>query len=270
MKPNSTEESIKLSDQVEEIRERFTHLPQSIWELPLAKYIPWIIIFFLSIGIGFLILLLVTQSPRWYILGLFFFPLLVIFILIYPYLGVLLFYSLTFIRIEDKIWGVGALRLSLAVGVVTLLGWLLSIFRGSTSGGGKNINFVQDKRNFLIVGLWFFMALSVWFTDNRQSCWSPFIFFSKIFFFYFVTINLIKTKKQFDLLVWMTILTFGLLCITRLLSHIIGGYTSPIEGPGIRGPMTDTNHFAAALSMVLPMVFYFLWIKKGIIKKIIL
>ncbi len=254
----------KLSDQLEILREKFNQPVESIWENPLSKNLYMVILLLLSIGVGIFVIYLVDTYPRWYVMALFFCIFSGIVIFIQPYFGILIFYLLAIIRIEDKIWGIEDIRLSLIVGVLTLVAWLVSLFREKETG------FVRDKRNYLIFGLWCTMALSVWFADNRQPCFKPFVAFTKMFIFYGITINLIKTKKYLDILLWMIILVFGIFCTARLIAFTLGGYSSPVQGPGIQGPMTDTNHFAAALSMILPLAFFLLYTKKGIIKKMVL
>lgn len=170
-----------------------------------------------------------------------------------PFIGIVIYSTLVYLCPME---GFGFSRI---VTLATLFGWLVWIIKN------KKYGFVKAKQNYLILGLWIMMLISIIFAFNKSLCWESLENISKVFFFYFAAINLIDSKRYLNYFIWTILFIFGLLSIDRAICCFFKGMTY-CGGPG----GGDNNIFAILLVMVIPFAFYFCFVEKSIIKKVIL
>lgn len=178
-----------------------------------------------------------------------------ILIFINPYFGIIIYYIFLFMLPEELEWTCAPLIIC----IITILFWFKNVIK-KVSG----YKFVFDKYSYFLLGLWLTMLLSVFFAYEKSDCWKPLLSFTKIFIFYFVTINLIRTKKDFKILLWVIAIIFGLLASKCSALYFLFGHT------GFGGAGGDNNHFALALVMALPFSIYLFFAENQLLKKLLL
>ncbi|MEW6619950.1 MAG: putative O-glycosylation ligase, exosortase A system-associated [bacterium] len=177
-----------------------------------------------------------------------------ILIFIRPYFGIIIYYA-TLFMLPEELAGTPA---PLIICLITTLFCLKDVIKT------RGYKFVFGKQSYFLSGLWLMMVVSVVFAYEKSHCWKPLLSFSKTFIFYFVTINLIRTKKDFKILLWAIAVIFGILAL-KCNVHCF------LFGPGrVAGAGGDNNHFALALIMALPFSIYLFFSENLLLKKLLL
>jgi len=131
--------------------------------------------------------------------------------------------------------------------LVTLAGYLME----------KNKpKFKPDALFFMVVIFFIHTTVTSIFTINLVDIvWTSWGNFAKGIILFVMTCLILRQKHRIDLFVWAIVLSIGFLGFVEGAKFIVsaGGYH-------IRGPsghiLADNNHFATALSMVLPLIVY--------------
>jgi len=177
-----------------------------------------------------------------------------ILIFIRPYFGIIIYYTFLFMLPEELEWT----HASLIICLITTLCWVKEVIKT------PDYKFIPSKQNYFLLALGVTVLLSIPFAYEKSYCWKPFLTFSKICIFYFVTINLIRTKKDFKILLWAIAIIFGLLTIKCNILYFLFGHV------GFGGAGGDNNHFALALVMVLPFSLYLFFAENLLLRKLLL
>ena len=173
-----------------------------------------------------------------------------------PFIGLLLFSLLAYMRIQDLTWGFARFqRWSFYVAVITFAGYILS--------GSARRNMLPDLRNWIMIGLMVAVGLSLvmnGITDARSDT-ARYVEYLKIVGIAIFTTAVVKDRNYLRVLVWVIALSFGFFGVKNGIAMILsGGSLKIIQGPG--GMLADNNDFALALCMGIPLLFHLGWAER--------
>jgi probable O-glycosylation ligase (exosortase A-associated) len=167
-----------------------------------------------------------------------------------PFIGLLLFTLLAYMRVQDLTWGFARFqRWSYYVAIITLAGFFL--------GSGPRRFMLPDLRNYVMIVLAVFVGLSLIFTGQVEGMadLSRYIEYLKIIGVALFTTGLVKNRDYLRVLVWIIALSFGFFGVKNGIAGILSGGSLVIwQGPG--GMLADNNDFALALTMGVPLLFH--------------
>jgi probable O-glycosylation ligase (exosortase A-associated) len=173
-----------------------------------------------------------------------------------PFIGLLMFTLLAYMRVQDLTWGFARFqRWSYYVAIVTLAGFFLV--------GGKKRFMLPDKRNAIMILLTVFVGLSLVFAGTIEASedLKRYIEFAKIIGVALFTTGVVKNRDYLRVLVWVIALSFGFFGVKNGIAGILsGGSLVIIQGPG--GMLQDNNDFALALCMGVPLLFHLGWAER--------
>jgi probable O-glycosylation ligase (exosortase A-associated) len=167
-----------------------------------------------------------------------------------PFIGLLLFSLLAYMRLQDLTWGWARdQRWSYYVALVTLVGFLFS------RQPDKRF-FRPDLRCWVMIALALLVGLSLLFSANlRPHDFENYTEYCKIIGVALFTTAIVKSREHLRILVWVIALCFGFFGVKSGLSFLLhGGGLVILQGPG--GMLIDNNDFALALCMAIPMLLH--------------
>jgi putative inorganic carbon (HCO3(-)) transporter len=215
---------------------------------------------FISIIAGFLLLV----SPRPEII-----PALAVVVIIgltflfYPYLGVLVYTILSYLRFEETVPALGNLHLTRLLAIALIAVWAV---RAAIT---KSKLYLQEKGFILLYLFFLILAFSIPFSFWPTRSFNTFVDMLKILIFTVLFIHLIDTQKKLKSFLWIFLIVNGFLAFNAIKDFILLGSTavSTRIGGGGKGFLGDANDFALALNVALPFAFYlFLSEKKKVLK----
>ncbi|MFH1563675.1 MAG: O-antigen ligase family protein [Nitrospirota bacterium] len=225
------------------------------WAWELGGSVGWIIFFFVfAVVASFSIIfypprnvLLMTVSILWMIA-----------ILLKPHLGVYAYYVIEIIGVQYLVWTAPP-RLALYIALTTAVGASMYFLK-------TQAKFVSAIQNKYILLLWILLVISAYFAPSKTTALEGLEQYTNIFIFYFISINLINSKKQFKYAVLIFTGCFTLLALRGVRQYMHGStYFTGIGG--LSGD--DNTTYGLCLVMGLPFVFYpFIFVKSKIIKVI--
>lgn len=165
-----------------------------------------------------------------------------------PFIGLLLFSLLAYMRVQDLTWGFAKYqRWSYYVAIVTAAGYIL--------GSGPKRLMVRDARCWMMLGLVALVGVSMLAGDiHGKNDVTIYVEFLKIIVVALFTTVVVKNREYLRILVWLIALSFGFFGLKGGLQWILsGGGMKIIAGPG--GMISDNNDFALALCMGLPLLY---------------
>ena len=126
-------------------------------------------------------------------------------VFLHPFLGVLAYYTLAFMRPQETFWGFGDTRLTLLVSISTLAATVLHF------ATRPNLAFIKRKQSFFVAVLWLFIYLSTHFGDFAapEEKWMD--YYNKMFLIYFVVLAVMTSEKKLFVLAWVLMLSIGYL-----------------------------------------------------------
>lgn len=167
-----------------------------------------------------------------------------------PYIGMLVFSWLAYMRPQDLCWGFArSMRLSFFVSIAMLLGWF-------ANEQGKRRFTLWEPRTALMVTLMALIAIS-YFQAEFQTDYTNkyFIEYIKIIIIALFTVGQCDSKDRLRGMFWVIAISLGFFGVKGgswgLLS---GGGSQIMRGPG--GMLEDNNDFALALVMNVPLLYY--------------
>jgi probable O-glycosylation ligase (exosortase A-associated) len=167
-----------------------------------------------------------------------------------PYVGLLTFTWLAYMRAQDLCWGFArTMRFSFFVSLALIVGFLVN-------ERGKAL-FLRDLRCWIIVALTALSAVSISmsFTGFDQWVTNYYIEYVKVIFIALITTTLLDTRNKLRWFCWTIALSLGFYGIkTGIFGVLTGGQARVMQGPG--GMLEDNNDFALALVMSIPLMFY--------------
>ena len=167
-----------------------------------------------------------------------------------PFLGVLGYYLMAFMRPQETLWGLGDTRLTLVVSVATLAAAMLQF------AVRPDFSFLQRRQNFFIAVLWLFIFLSTIYGENGgpEPKWMD--YYNKMFLIYFVMLGMMTSEKKLYWLAWVLAISIAYLGYWGNERYFVDGW-HVVHGPGKPGAaFYDENDFAMVLVMGVPFVWY--------------
>ena len=167
--------------------------------------------------------------------------------LVYPFIGLLAFSWLAYMRPQDMAWGVAAqFRLSFYVAIATMIGMILN----------WEVPFFRRKASTLFLILfWGWITLSVLFAVDPSQGLDKYIEFSKIILISLLTTGLVKTRERLRWIVLVIGFSLGFLGLKYGLFGFTHGGEIQFKS-GVGGLIRDNNDFALALNMALPFLVF--------------
>jgi putative inorganic carbon (HCO3(-)) transporter len=180
----------------------------------------------------------------------------------YPYLGVLAYIILSYMRFEETIPALGHLHLAKLLTVTLIVVWALK------TGITKSRLYLQENGLILLYLFYLVMIFSIPFSFWPSRSLNIFVDMLKIMVFTILFIHLIDTRGKLKTFFWIFLLVNGYLALSAIKNFLVlgqAGVASRVGGSG--GFLGDANDFALALSIALPFSFYlFLSEKKRSLK----
>lgn len=167
-----------------------------------------------------------------------------------PFIGLLMFTLLAYMRVQDMTWGWARFqRWSFLVAVVTLAGFLIS------KTADKRF-MLPDIRCWTMVGLAVLVGASLVLEGSYDlGDFARYVEFCKIIGVALFTTGVVRNREYLRILVWTIALSLGFFGVKNGLHWLLtGGSLIIYQGPG--GMMLDNNDFALALGMGVPMLLH--------------
>lgn len=166
-----------------------------------------------------------------------------------PFVGLLVFSWLAYMRPQDLCWGFARnLRLSLFVAVLMILGWWVN-------EQGLRRFARWDFRSFAMTALATMVAISYAFAQRQDAYTnSYFIEYLKIIAIALFTTAQVDSKQRLRVILWTIALSLGFFGVKNGVFGILRGGGQITRGPG--GMLEDNNDFALAMVMNVPLLWY--------------
>jgi probable O-glycosylation ligase (exosortase A-associated) len=166
-----------------------------------------------------------------------------------PFVGMLLFSWLAYMRPQDLCWGFArSMRMSFFVGVAMFLGWW-------AYEQGRRRFARWDVRTSLMATLGFVVTLSYALAQHQNEYTNQyFVEFLKIIAIALFTTGQVDTRERLRMLLWTIAISLGFFGVKNGVLGILGGGAPILRGPG--GMLEDNNDFALALVMNVPLLWY--------------
>jgi probable O-glycosylation ligase (exosortase A-associated) len=166
-----------------------------------------------------------------------------------PYIGLLLFSWLAYMRPQDLCWGFArTMRLSFLVGITMIAGWW-------AHERGRRRFTQWDGRAIMMLVLTLLVSLSYGFAEYHTPLFDRyFTEYLKIILVALFTIGQVDTRERFRWLAWTIALSLGFYGFKGGVFGILSGGSQILRGPG--GMLEDNNDFALALVMNVPLLYY--------------
>lgn len=165
-----------------------------------------------------------------------------------PFVGLLLFSLLAYMRVQDLTWGFAQeVRWSFYVAIVTMAGFFASPY--------ERRFMAPDLRCYLMCALIVIVWGSVFITGTYSSNDTPLLVeYTKIVGIALFTTGLVNSRDRLRMLVWVIAFSFGFYGFkSGLVGVLKGGSYQIFNGPG--GMLADNNDFALALGMGVPLLW---------------
>ncbi|MCA9002449.1 MAG: putative O-glycosylation ligase, exosortase A system-associated, partial [Planctomycetes bacterium] len=166
-----------------------------------------------------------------------------------PFLGLLVFSLLAYMRFQDLAWGFAKeQRWSLIIAAVSVMGYLADANRKAPIWNGRTLLLILMVLQTGI-GLAFFAV------GPGKHDWAGYQEFVKIIGITVFTTAVVRTRNQLRILVWVIALGLGFHGAKNGLAATIKmGNLFIAHGPG--GMIKDNNDFALAVAMIIPWIYY--------------
>ncbi|MEZ5065338.1 MAG: O-antigen ligase family protein [bacterium] len=185
-------------------------------------------------------------------------------VLFEPFLGVLAYYLLAFLRPQDTFWGLEGARLTMLVSSFTLVSAAIQFAMR------PDLRFLWRRQNFFVAVLWTCLWLSTMYGDFgvRQDKWMD--YWNKLFLIYFIALAVVNSEKKLYVLGWVLMLSIAYLGWWANERYFLDGWRI-VHGPGRRGSaFFDENDFAMVLVMSVPFLWFFMRATRSWIWRLIL
>lgn len=168
-----------------------------------------------------------------------------------PYLGILTYIILTYMRFEETIPALGNLHLTRLLTLTLVLVWII---RASIT---KSKLYFQEKGLILLYLLYLIMALSIPFSFWPSQSFNVFVEMLKILVFVILFVHLIDNQKKLRVFFWVFLMVNCFLALSAVKNFMLLGQTAvSARVGGTGGFLGDANDFALALSVALPFSFH--------------
>lgn len=173
-----------------------------------------------------------------------------------PFIGLLLFSWLAYMRPQNLCWGFARnMRFSFYVAITMFAGWYVY-------ESHKRRFFTREIRSYLLVALGTIITIGLLLADE----WGPltaryFVEFIKIILIALFTLSQIDSKQRLRAILWVICGSLAFYSIKNGLMGFVSGGATILRGPG--GMLEDNNDFALALAMNIPLLFYLSGVEKN-------
>lgn len=167
-----------------------------------------------------------------------------------PYIGMLLFSWLAYMRPQDLCWGFArTMRLSFFVSIAMLSGWI-------ANEQGRRRFTHWEPRTVLMVVLMVLIAISYFQAKVQDEYTSKYFFeYVKIVIIALFTVGQCDSKERLRGMFWVIAISLGFFGVkSGTWGLLTGGGSQILRGPG--GMLEDNNDFALALVMNVPLLYY--------------
>ena len=164
-------------------------------------------------------------------------------ILTQPFVGLLVYTWLAYMRPHDMVWG-AIPQVSLFVALALIAGMVLAMKREKWITAGPQTSIL------IAFGGWFGLASLMAVDPSLSTEWTVRI--AKILLISLLTTGLVRTQARFRTLYLVVTFSLGFLGLKYGFFGLVRGGTRLAYGPG--GFMIDNNSFAMALNMALPLL----------------
>ena len=166
-----------------------------------------------------------------------------------PYIGMLLFSWLAYMRPQDLCWGFArSMRLSFFVSIAMLAGWWANEF-------GRRRFTHWEPRTVMMCLLMALVAISYFQAKVQDSYTSRYFFeYSKIVIIALFTVGQCDTRQKLRGMFWVIAISLGFFGVKSGLWGLMRGGGQILRGPG--GMLEDNNDFALAIVMNIPLLWY--------------
>jgi len=165
-----------------------------------------------------------------------------------PYVGVLVFSLLSYMRIQDLAWGFARYqRWSFYVALLALAGYLIDPRRKPP---------ILELRTWLLILLMLLVGVGMAFATGEASLdKAAYAEYCKVIYIALFTTAVVQTRDQLRFLVWTIALSFAFYGVKSGTMGLLSGGALKIQrGPG--GMLEDNNAFALALAMAVPLMIH--------------
>ncbi|MBL9078719.1 MAG: putative O-glycosylation ligase, exosortase A system-associated [Planctomycetes bacterium] len=166
-----------------------------------------------------------------------------------PFVGLLVFSWLAYMRPQDLCWGFArTMRLSFFVGIAMVAGWW------AREQGQRRFTH-WDFRSRMMVLLAVLISISYLFAYEHSEYTNRYYFeYLKIVLIALFTVGQVDTQQRLRVMLWTIALSLGFFGIKGGLFGVLSGGARIMRGPG--GMLEDNNDFALALVMNVPLLWY--------------
>jgi probable O-glycosylation ligase (exosortase A-associated) len=166
-----------------------------------------------------------------------------------PYVGLLLFSWLAYMRPQDLCWGFArGMRFSFMVAIAMVIGWF-------AHESHLRPFWRRDFRTGAMIALVALTLVSFAFATNQSTYVVTYLLeFVKIVVIALFTTGQVDSRQRLRWLLWTIALCLAFFGIKGGLFGVLSGGRPILRGPG--GMLEDNNDFALALTMGIPMLFY--------------
>jgi len=166
-----------------------------------------------------------------------------------PYIGMLLFSWLAYMRPQDLCWGFArSMRLSFFVSIAMLAGWWANEF-------GRRRFTIWETRTVMMTFLMALVAISYFQAEIQNPYTSRYFFeYTKIVIIALFTVGQCDTRHKLRGMFWVIAISLGFFGVKSGLWGLLRGGGQILRGPG--GMLEDNNDFALAIVMNIPLLWY--------------
>jgi probable O-glycosylation ligase (exosortase A-associated) len=162
-----------------------------------------------------------------------------------PYIGLLVFSWLAYMRLQDLTWGFAKdMRWSYYVALLMGLGFVLQ---------RRERLMIVELRTLLMIGLALCIGVGLLVSSPDAQVFTKYVEYIKIVGVAIFTTAVVRDKGHLRVLVWVIALSLGFYGVKTGLWVIATGGGKILQGPG--GMLADNNDFAMAMAMAVPMLF---------------
>jgi probable O-glycosylation ligase (exosortase A-associated) len=166
-----------------------------------------------------------------------------------PFVGLLVFSWLAYMRPQDLCWGFAkSMRLSLVVAIAMMLGWW-------AYEQGRRRFAIWDVRTVLICVLGMLVTVSYGLAQQHSDYTNTyFVEYLKIILVALFTTAQCDSRARLRVMLWTIALSLGFFGVKNGLFGLLRGGSQILRGPG--GMLEDNNDFALAMVMNMPLLWY--------------
>jgi probable O-glycosylation ligase (exosortase A-associated) len=164
-----------------------------------------------------------------------------------PFLGLLVFSWLAYMRPQNLAWGLQWTHFSDWVAIATFLGLAYAV----PTRREKLLTF--RPQTILLIALWAWVGIALLQAVSPETGFERFELFSKVIVISLITTGLVRTYDRFRVLLLVIAFSLGLLGLKYALFALVRGGARFVRGPG--GFMGDNNGLAMGLAMAVPLLW---------------